>query len=585
METVKAFNLRVPGILSQRNFYPNFYDFFAIIFIVAMLVSIAWGAAGMNKTLAELKTTPVSLDLVNLPRYAIFTTLRMSVAIIVSLFFSLIVATLAAKNRIAGLIIIPLLDVLQSVPVLGFLAFTIAFFLNIFPGHEFGAELAAIFAIFTSQAWNMSFSLYQSFITVPIDLEKVSLQYCENARQKFWRLELPYAIPGLVWNTMMSMSAGWFFVVASEAIAVGNTQVELPGIGSWLSLAIKHKDFAAIAWAILAMSVVIIIYDQFLFRPLVVWSNKFNMSKSGSGLETKSWVYDVIKRSNFIAILRDKLIGLRYVLLCTNLAITTPNKKSKNNKFRKILNIILYILLLGAAAKLLFLIKDFFLQNTVTTFNWPEIRHVCILGVFTMLRVMSMIIIASIIWVPIGVWVGLHPTIAAWVQPLAQFLAAFPANILFPIMVVAIVYFKLNPDIWLSVLLILGTQWYIFFNVIAGTKAFPNDLQRAADIYQIRSWLWWRKIILPGIFPYYITGALTAAGGAWNASIVAEVVSWGSTKLSAHGIGAYIAQATASGDMNKVVLGVIIMSTFVVFFNQVIWRRLYAYAAKNSRYS
>jgi len=575
----KILKTRVSAFLKQSKFFPNSYDFIALLLFMTLLALIAINAESIHQPIAKLETNPITLSIYNLPRYALNTTFRMFAAIILSLIFTFTVATLAAKSKRAEKLIIPALDILQSVPVLGFLTFTVTFFMGLFPGNQIGVEIASIFAVFTAQAWNMAFSFYQSLRTVPQDLRESSAQFRLNAWQKFWNLEVPFAIPGLVWNIMMSMSGSWFFVVASEAISVGNTQISLPGIGSWLGLAIQQKDLAAVLWATLAMAIVIILYDQIIFRPIVAWSERFNMGQTASQLQAKSWVYTVIKKTSVLAMITKPLKKLGNVLL----DIKWPFKEKgfhyvseQEIRTNKILDILwLTLLSLFVACSLVFLIWYLHMGGI----NAKAIIDVTVLGAITLLRVMILVLLASLIWVPVGVLVGLRPSLVAWLQPVAQFLAAFPANILFPFAVVVIVKYKLNPDIWLSPLMILGTQWYIFFNVIAGVSAFPNDLKEAANIYQVRSWTWWREVILPGILPYYITGALTATGGSWNASIIAEIVRWGNTTLQAHGLGAYITTATIAGEIHKVVLGVGIMSVFVIVINKFFWRRLYTYSA------
>jgi len=571
---------KTPVFLRQPGFSPNTYDLIAFILIMASLALIMTGVKGMHQPLVKLEATPIELSLSHLPLYALYTTLRMFAAILFSLFFTFTVATLAAKSRRAEMIIIPALDILQSVPVLGFLTFTVTFFMGLFPGNQAGVEMAAIFAIFTAQAWNMAFSFYQSLRTVPKNLREASAQFCQNGWQRFWRLEVPFAIPGLVWNTMMSMSGSWFFVVASEAISVGNTQISLPGIGSWLGKAIQSQDLIGVGWAVLAMSVVIFLYDQIIFRPVVAWSDKFNMGQTASQKKPESWVYDIVNRAsvlNFVAkilhVFGNIILSLKWPFRSNSQHLVGRKDTSPNKIMDALWVALLWMSLIGS---IIFLTD--YLHTGGITIN--TIWKVFVMGGMTMFRVIVLVIIATLIWVPIGVYVGLRPKLVALVQPVAQFLAAFPANILFPFVVIAIVHYKLDPNIWLSPLIILGTQWYIFFNVIAGVCVFPNDLKEAANIYNVRSFIWWRKVILPGIFPYYVTGALTATGGSWNASIVAEVVSWGSTRLKAYGLGAYIADATLAGDMHRVLLGVSVMSVFVLMLNHFVWRPMYRYAAR-----
>lgn len=564
----------------RRRYIPNLWDALAFGLLFGCLILIVQGGRDTLAPLTTLDQTPISLDPAMLPEYALRTTMRMLAAIVASLIFTFAYGALAAKSRRAEMVLIPLLDILQSVPVLGFLSFTVVGFMALFPGQVLGVEFAAIFAIFTSQAWNMTFSFYQSLKTVPRDLDEASRSFRLSAWQRFWRLEVPFSMPGLVWNTMMSMSGGWFFVVASEAISVGNTTITLPGIGSYVALAIEQKNLAAVGWAVMAMLIVILIYDQLLFRPLVAWGDKFRVEQSASGTTPHSWLLVAIRRTRLFQILMQPLRSLLAMLPRQrfSLPLAVPSQVSAFWSTRWA-DRAWFGLVLIVAVYTIWVIVSFI----ATELTWREVGTVAWLGVLTMLRVVVLMALATLIWVPIGVWIGLRPHVAERVQPLAQFLAAFPANIVFPFAVVAIVRFGLNPNIWLSPLMVLGTQWYILFNVIAGASAFPNDLKEAAATFRIRGWYWWRKVILPGIFPYYVTGAITASGGSWNASIVAEVASWGSTTLKAQGLGAYIAEATSAGDYPRIVLGIAMMSLFVILFNRILWRPLYAFAANRLR--
>lgn len=577
-----GFNLNRTANASVWRILPNRWDFVAFPMIICI---IALAAVGFHETLAPistLQTQAISLDPGNLPEYALRTTLRMLLAMVASLIFTLVYGTLAAKSR-ASVVLVPVLDILQSVPVLGYISFTVTFFLALFPGRVIGAECAAIFAIFTSQAWNMTFSFYQSLRTVPRDLDEVSRGFHLTNWQRFWKLEVPFSMPGLIWNMMMSMSGGWFFVVASEAITVGNRSIVLPGIGAYLAAAIGERNLSAIGWVILAMTVVILAYDQLMFRPLVAWADKFRMENTSSGNAPESWLLDLIRRTRLIhrllvpagwlfakaARFPIRLPSLQGVKL--PLRATVPSTRTGDIAW-------------GAAVLLVTAFVTWKVVSFVSTgVGWSDVGHVFVLGFITLIRVVVLIGIASVVWVPVGVLIGLRPALAEKMQPVAQFLAAFPANLLFPVFVVAIVRWHLNPDIWLSPLIVLGTQWYILFNVIAGASAYPNDYREAAANFQIRGWQWWKKAMLPGIFPYYITGAITASGGAWNASIVAEAVSWGKTSVVAHGLGAYIAQTTADGDYPKIILGIAVMSLFVTLFNRLLWRPLYAYAEARLR--
>ncbi|TFH81607.1 ABC transporter permease [Pseudomonas kribbensis] len=577
----KVFRHYIPA--STRRLLPNRWDLIAMPLVIGFLLFFSIGARETWAPIGTLQSEVVSLDPANLPEYAMRTTLRMLAAMVAALVFTLLYGTLAAKSRRAEKLLVPVLDILQSVPVLGYISFTVTFFLLLFPGRVLGAEFAAIFAIFTSQAWNMTFSFYQSLRMLPGDLVEVSTNLQLSGWQKFWKLDVPFAMPGLVWNMMMSMSGGWFFVVASEAITVGDQTITLPGIGSFLALAIAQKDMHAVGYVILTMIVVILIYDQFLFRPLVAWADKFRMENTASQTAApESWVLNLIQRTRMIQrILRpisraiSRLGNMRLNLPRSARKVMTSESPATTKAIDWIWGS--FIALLTAYA----LYHIVLYVGTEVTF--AEVGHVLLLGLFTLLRVAGLIFIASLTWVPLGVMIGLRPALAEKIQPLAQFLAAFPANLLFPVFVIVILRYQLNPDIWLSPLIVLGTQWYILFNVIAGASAFPNDFKEAAANFRIRGWLWWRKVMLPGIFPYYVTGAITASGGAWNASIVSEFVSWGQDKVVAHGLGAYIAQTTAAGDFPKITLGVVVMAFFVVAFNRLVWRPMYAMAENKLR--
>ncbi|MGH6818944.1 MAG: ABC transporter permease [Methylovirgula sp.] len=563
-----------------RKTLPNQFDLIALALIFACFIALVHGSRGMVVPL-EAPQSSITLDYANLPYYALRTTLRMFAAIFCSLVFTFTYATWAAKSRRAERFLIPILDVLQSVPILGFLSFTVTFFLGLFPGSTFGAECAAIFAIFTSQAWNMAFSFYQSLRNVPHELNEVANSLLLSPWQRFWQLETPYAMPGLIWNMMISMSGGWFFVVASEAISVGNTTVDLPGIGSYLALAIDHKRIDAVVAAIVTMLLVIIAYDQLLFRPLVTFGSRFRVELSAGEYEERSWVIQLFRRTYLLRALIAAPTQLfqRMALWRLELPFHAELSAEANRWKERILDFVWMGMGAGGGAAALWLVYRYVSANLTLA----EFALTIWLTFLTMLRVVALITLASLVWVPIGVMIGLNARLAEKIQPLAQFLAAFPANVLFPIAVVMILRFSLNPDIWLSFLIIFGTQWYILFNVIGGASAFPHELREVAASFRIHGLDWWREVILPGIFPYYVTGALTASGGSWNAAIVAEYVKWGNDTVKAHGIGAYIATATAAGDYPKIVLGVAVMSAFVILFNRILWRPLSRLAERRLR--
>jgi len=569
----------LPLVAWPSRLRPNIWDLVALPLVLGLLALIAWGSSAMSVRYHVGQPLAISLDPRMLPQYALRTVLRMAWALLASLVFSLAYAAFAAKSRRAEKILIPMLDILQSVPILGFLSITVTGFIALFPGRLLGVECAAIFAIFTSQAWNMTFSVYQSIRTVPGELVEAARMYHLSAWQRFWRLEVPHGMPSLVWNTMMSVSGGWFFVVASEAITVNGQTIVLPGVGSYIATAIDHRDLAAIGWAILAMLVVIVLYDQLFFRPLLAWSRKFVAEAASDEDNPRPWFLIVLQRARIFDLVQSGLLALTRAVDGAIAGLPKPRRRQGEQQPHPLVDRLFDLGLLALAAGAAIWIVVFIRQRVGT----DEIAWVFVLGFITAVRVLILIAIASVIWVPIGVAIGLHPRLADRVQPIVQFLAAFPANLFFPVAVVLILRFQANPEIWLSPLMILGTQWYILFNVIGGTTALPLELQRAAQNLAVRRLLWWRRVVLPAIFPAYVTGALTAAGGSWNASIVAEVVQWGSTTLTATGIGAYIAKTTAAGDSARIALGIGVLCLYVLAFNRLLWRRLYNVAAERLR--
>jgi NitT/TauT family transport system permease protein len=569
----------LPLIAWPARLRPNYWDLVALPLVLGTVALVAWGSMAMSTRYQLGQPLPISLDPWRLPAYALRTVLRMACALVASLAFSLGYAALASKSRHAEKILIPVLDVLQSVPILGFLSITVTGFIALFPGRLLGVECAAIFAIFTSQAWNMTFSVYQSLRTVPNELIEAARMYHLSAWRRFWRLEVPHGIPSLVWNMMMSVSGGWFFVVASEAITVNGQTILLPGVGSYIATAIDQRNLAAIAWAIVAMLVVIVLYDQLFFRPLLAWSRRFTAEAVDDEDNPRPWFLIVLQRARIFDLVQTGLLalsrGIDGVIAALPRSPRRPTDRFAHPAFDRAFDVTMAALAAAAGAWLILFIRS--------RVGYREIGWTFVLGLITALRVLVLIAIASAIWVPIGVAIGLRPRLADRVQPIVQFLAAFPANLFFPVAVVLILRFHLDTEIWLSPLMILGTQWYILFNVIGGTTALPLELRRAAQNLGVKRFLWWRRVALPAIFPAYVTGAVTAAGGSWNASIVAEIVQWGHTTLTATGIGAYIAEATAAGDGARIALGVGVLCLYVLAFNRLLWRRLYNVAAERLR--
>ncbi|EKD55107.1 MAG: hypothetical protein ACD_60C00025G0004 [uncultured bacterium] len=570
--------LQNPFMLAYKGrLYPNFWDVVALLFALGVISLLAWNAKQMSAPYELGQPVAISLSPHYLPGYALRTVSRMLIALFFSLLFTFIFGTWAAKSKRAARVIIPLIDICQSIPILGFLSIAIVGFISLFPGTLFGPECAAILAIFTSQAWNMALGFYQTVRSVPAELREAANMFHLSPWQRFWRIDVPYSMPGLLWNMMMSMSAGWFFVVASEAVSVSGQQIMLPGIGSYIAFAIRSANMAAIGYAILTMLIVILLYDQLFFRPLVAWAEKFKAEQIAEEREAHSWLVDLLHRTRLLRYLGLKLnnafdsivnfSGLRSKPLKEN---SLYWQKSYEEILDKIWNVLLIGIIVGVAA--------YFIAFIGRHIPLSSVGYIFFLGLMTTLRVFILLLVCSCIWVPIGVWIGLKPRVAQVVQPIVQFLAAFPVNLLYPLVVIVIVKYHLNVNIWVTPLMMLGVQWYILFNVIAGASVLPKELLQVTDNFSVVGILRWRKLILPGIFPYYMTGAITAVGGAWNVSIAAEVINWGNTKLAAVGLGAYIAQSTSTGDFLHMAVGIAMMCIFVLFFNRLLWRPLYVLA-------
>jgi NitT/TauT family transport system permease protein len=554
----------------------NQWDLLAFFIIFGVIFTLAWAAKQMATPYQLGDPLSISLDPSYLPFYVARSVLRMGIALCFSLLFTFTVGTWAAKNPRAEKIIIPAIDILQAVPVLSFLSITIVGFIHLFPNSLLGPECAAIFAIFTAQAWNMALGFYQTVRSVPADLIEAADVYHLSAWQRFWKIEVPFSMSSLLWNTMMSLSASWFFVVASEAISVSNQKIRLPGVGSYIAVAIERADMHAVFYAIASMLIVILMYDQLLFRPLIKWSEKFNLSDTPQDNTSFSWFLSLLQKTALLSYVGSWFSKLSDAIIHISFLNRPPVYIDKKpSPLKSAFSLWFWrILMTGSTVLAIYLLINFI----IGTISYGEIGHVFMMGVATSIRVFVLIILSSLVWVPVGVWVGRRPHVTQAIQPVVQFLAAFPANLLFPVFVMMIVHYHLNVNIWLTPLMILGSQWYILFNVVAGANNIPKDLYQAADNLNVRGWQWWRRLALPGIFPYFITGAITAAGGAWNASIVAEYVSWGNTTLRATGLGEYIAAYTATGDFHRIALGTGMMCLFVLIFNRIVWRPLYRLA-------
>jgi NitT/TauT family transport system permease protein len=540
----------------------------ALLWLIVRLVqsaSIPWTV--------EHAPPSVSTDPADLPYYAARSLLRMFAALGLSLIFTFIYATAAARLRRAEKVLIPLLDILQSVPILGFLSVTITGFIALFPGSELGLECASIFAIFTSQAWNMTFSFYHSLVSQPRELDEASRLLRLSRWQRFWRLDLPSGMIPLVWNGMMSFGGGWFFLTASEALSVNNHHFALPGIGAYVAAASDGGELNKVLLAVVVMIVMVVGVNVLFWRPLTAWAERFRVEESEAAEAPRSLTLDVLRRSNIPRTIGRPLGLLIYPIDRAMAVFGMAEHPLRTSPVRRRVGDWVF----GAVMGVLIGYGTYrAVEYIATTVGLGEVGHALLLGLVTFGRVVVLLVVATLLWVPVGVWIGLNPRVSRLAQPVVQVLASFPANFLFPLVTVALLATGISLNIGGILLMSLGAQWYILFNVIAGASAIPNDLREAAANLRLPRMLWWRKLILPAIFPSYVTGGITAAGGAWNASIVAEIVSYHGITLTATGLGAYIRNATEAGDGGRILVGVIVMSVYVVAMNRLFWRRLYA---------
>ncbi len=561
----------------------------ADVFVGFVMLALLYVAVRLGRSMT-VNFTPghsseqISTDLSNLPYYAARSLVRMFIALGVSTIFTFIYGTAAARLPRAQKILVPILDILQSIPILVFLPFSLAIFINLFSGSLLGVEAASIFVIFTSQAWNMTFSFYHSLISQPTELDEAARMYRLTKWQRFWKLDVPSSMIGLVWNAMMSMGGGWFFLTASEAVTVfvhgTSTPIELPGIGSFMGAAVEQGSFGKVIIAIVAMVIIVVGTNFLVFRPLVAWAEKFRIENSASSDTPHSVVLNVLRRSSIPGLLGrvSHPIGRAldrvtrpFGLAEYPLAIDARRKRLGDGAFWLL---ICGVSALGAYAGLSYL------SSHVGFAHFPYLFG---LGLATFARVVILLTASTLIWVPIGVKIGMDPKLSRYAQPVVQILASFPAILLFPLITLVFIKLHVSLSVGAILLMMLGAQWYILFNVIAGASSIPNDLREMGSNMQLTRRLRWRRIILPAIFPYYVTGGITAAGGAWNASIVAEFVTWHHTTLHAVGLGNYIAVQSIEGKFAFLLAAGLVMSIFVVVVNRVFWRRLYRLA--ESRYS
>ncbi|HET9869483.1 MAG TPA: ABC transporter permease subunit [bacterium] len=533
--------------------------------LVFGLSSVAGEWTGRHRPAVVIDLSPAAL-----PKYAFFSLCRGLLAFGLSLGFTLAYGYWAAKDRMAEKVLIPLLDILQSIPVLGFMPGLVLALAALFPHSNVGLELAAVLMIFTGQVWNMAFSFYQSLRSVPPALQEAAAVYGFGPLQKALKLEIPSAALGLIWNGMMSMAGGWFFLTVSESFQLGGEDFRLPGLGSYMSVAAERGDHLAQLWGVTAMVAMIVALDQLLWRPLVVWGQKFRVEEGGAEEAPRSWFLDFLRRSELLRLLRG-LLAPKPAPPAASAAVPAPGRGGQG--WLPVLSALCFLTLVGAMAFGAWKMAELF--GRVTAAQWLLLAEEALA---TLGRVLLAVGLSALWTVPAGLAIGLSPRLSRLVQPVVQVAASFPAPMLYAYVLLALGALGLSLN-WGSVaLMVLGAQWYLLFNVVAGAMAIPSDLLEAARLYRLRGFALFRRVLLPGIFPYLVTGMVTAAGGTWNASIVAEYVADRGHTLTAFGLGSQISRAAASADFPLLAAALVVMSLLVVAFNRLVWKPLYRLA-------
>lgn len=551
-----------------------------VVVIIFVIVTISAGVRLAIDTPAEIEGPSISLAPEVLPYYALRSVGRMAAAYLLSLGFALVYGRAAAYHRWAEQVLMPLLDVLQSVPILSFLPVVLLSLSAILP-EAFAAELASIILIFTSQAWNMVFVWYQSLTTIPNELNEAATTFRFSTWLRFRTLELPFAAIGLLWNSMMSWAGGWFFLMAAEIFTVGEKDFRLLGLGAYLQEAANQEDYRAIGMGIAALVLVIVLLDQLVWRPLLAWADRFKLEMTESENPPTSWFYDVLRGAhitNWLARrVREPLVRGLDALLAR--APQTSLDRNEANKQRR--PWFTYLILIALGLGLLYgVTQTAQMLSEVPAAQWADVAA----GVAaTLLRVMIALVIALTWTIPVGVLIGTNPRIAAVLQPVVQITASIPATALFPVLLLVVLQLPAGLNIAAVVLMLMGTQWYLLFNIIAGAAAIPQDLKFTSTLLRLNRRERWRTLLLPALFPYIVTGAITASGGAWNASIVAEYFQLGGKTHQVIGVGALIADATAEGDFHLLLAATLSMILTVVLINRLFWRRLYRRAEEQYR--
>jgi NitT/TauT family transport system permease protein len=535
------------------------------------LLSFARHGVGPINAAANIDLSPGAL-----PKYALFSVVRLSAAYFISLGFTLIYGYVAAYNARAERYLIPLLDTLQSIPVLSFLPGVMLAMVALFPNRQVGVELGSILLIFTGQVWNMTFSFYASLKNIPAEMREASQVYGFSWWQRFVQMELPYASTGLIWNSMMSMAGGWFFLMACEMFVLGNRDLRLPGLGSYLQTAANAGDTRAIAWGLAVMIGVIVLIDQLVWRPVIAWGARFKFEQVEAAEVPRSPILNWLRRSRLLMILGHRTVAP----VREKLGLHFARKHEAHSKDSAPSRIALWTgRTLSVAALIGVAYATVRIAIMLSGLSRPEMTSIVRGAGATFLRVEVALVLAAMWTIPVGLFIGLRPRVSAVLQPIAQIAASVPATALFPVILLILIRLGGGLGIGSIALLLLGTQWYLLFNVIAGASSIPTDLKEVCDVFHFGRAERWRKLLLPGIFPYLITGFVTASGGAWNASIVAEYFHFKGQTLSTTGLGSVISHATDSGNFRLLLAATIVMALMVVTINRVLWRRMYALAA------
>ncbi len=557
--------------------WPVFIDLGVAICLLAVFFAVIH--TGQYWMGVPVPVVPISHSVSALPVYAFYSIVRIGIAYLLSLTFAISYGYLAAYNPRVEAWMIGLLDILQSIPVLSFLPPVVLAMVALVPGHQLGIELGVILLIFTGQVWNLAFSFYSSLKSIPKEMLEASRIYRYSAWQRFWQLEMPYAAIGLVWNSIVSVAGGWFALIACEMFTMGDRNFQLPGLGSYLQTATTSGDVRALVAGIAVVILIVVATDQLVWRPLIAWSDKFKFEQVESADRVTSPILELIQRSNLLSSIPGKIWTsieepiYRRMARTQSCRIVQPldedTTRQKGSAGLITLAVAAICIVAWGATQAVFMLKQV---------TWPDFRLLLEGAGATFLRVNASLLISAAWTIPVGVAIGFNPRLARIVQPLAQVMASVPATAFFPILLIGLVKIGGGLGIGSVALMLLGTQWYILFNVIAGAMSIPSDLREAASLYKFTRWQRWTTLILPGIFPYLITGMVTASGGAWNASVFAEYSKLPDRTLTTIGLGAQIDAATDSGSFPILLLATMLISLMVVSMNRLVWRRLYRLA-------